>query len=92
MLFVCSDINECEDPNENECTDICINTVGGYECECSNGYSGNGRKDGNGCSRRRRSYALLLGFGMIFFSFAFCFWFLKVFYSYSFCFLSPFDF
>ena len=40
----CSDINECEFPN-NPCSDensiqLCINTIGSFNCSCGNGYSG----------------------------------------------------
>ncbi|KAI3926378.1 hypothetical protein MKX01_032566 [Papaver californicum] len=45
----CQDINECEDINNNLCTDICTNTIGSYNCYCPDGISGNGRKDGSGC-------------------------------------------
>lgn len=32
----CVDINECEDPGA--CSQICINEVGGFKCECEAGY------------------------------------------------------
>ena len=31
-----SDIDECAE-NEDNCTDICINTIGGFNCSCSTG-------------------------------------------------------
>ena len=40
-----SDIDECTAKTDN-CADVakCTNTVGGYECACNDGYSGNGVK------------------------------------------------
>ncbi|KAF2291280.1 hypothetical protein GH714_022222 [Hevea brasiliensis] len=46
----CKDVNECEIPNLNKCTNICWNTVGNYTCSCPKGYHGDGRSDGTGCS------------------------------------------
>ncbi|KAI3929091.1 hypothetical protein MKW92_028504 [Papaver armeniacum] len=46
----CKDLNECEDQNNNPCDGICINTNGSYNCTCPTGSSGDGRKDGKGCT------------------------------------------
>ncbi|RZC67441.1 hypothetical protein C5167_011124 [Papaver somniferum] len=46
----CKDVNECEDQNDNPCDGICINTNGSYNCTCPTGSSGDGRKDGKGCT------------------------------------------
>ncbi|BFG18483.1 hypothetical protein CerSpe_047570 [Prunus speciosa] len=46
----CLDINECEDPNLHDCKQNCTNTNGSYECSCWNGYLGDGKKNGEGCS------------------------------------------
>ena len=35
--FYYLDINECEDDNGG-CSQLCINTVGSYYCECNTGY------------------------------------------------------
>lgn len=51
-----SDVNECEIPSLNKCTDICLNTAGNYTCSCPKGYHGDGRKDGNGCSATTKSH------------------------------------
>ncbi|XP_021849575.2 wall-associated receptor kinase 17-like [Spinacia oleracea] len=48
----CYDINECEDPNNNPCSKICINTPGDYNCSCPFGYYGDGKKNGTGCLLR----------------------------------------
>ncbi|XWS21703.1 hypothetical protein CRYUN_Cryun30bG0077200 [Craigia yunnanensis] len=45
----CQDIDECKDPNLNNCEKICKNTKGYYTCLCPKGYQGDGRKDGKGC-------------------------------------------
>lgn len=42
-------MNECSNPITNDCTDICINTLGSFNCSCPNGYLGDGRKGGKGC-------------------------------------------
>ncbi|GLT34287.1 hypothetical protein SLA2020_088110 [Shorea laevis] len=35
----CQDIDECLDPNRNDCKDmICTNTEGSYTCSCPKGY------------------------------------------------------
>ncbi|OAY58366.1 wall-associated receptor kinase 2 [Manihot esculenta] len=51
----CKDVNECEIPSLNKCTDICLNTAGNYTCSCPKGYHGDGRKDGSGCSSTTKS-------------------------------------
>ncbi|KAI3893765.1 hypothetical protein MKX03_033282 [Papaver bracteatum] len=44
------DVNECEDKNNNPCVGNCMNTIGSYTCSCPEGMSGDGKKDGRGCS------------------------------------------
>ncbi|XP_021896378.1 putative wall-associated receptor kinase-like 16 [Carica papaya] len=44
----CQDIDECKDRSHN-CTHICTNKVGGYNCSCRKRHHGDGRKDGEGC-------------------------------------------
>ncbi|XP_064385443.1 uncharacterized protein LOC135334236 isoform X4 [Halichondria panicea] len=34
----CDDINECEEDAHN-CTDVCVNVQGGFECACNQGYT-----------------------------------------------------
>ena len=39
MLFVCiSDVNECTEDSDN-CAQNCKNTIGSYQCYCSDGYA-----------------------------------------------------
>ena len=46
-FWFASDVDECEDPELNDCTDRCTNTIGGYNCSCPWGHHGHGRgKDG----------------------------------------------
>ncbi|PWA43710.1 serine/threonine-protein kinase, active site protein [Artemisia annua] len=47
----CTNINECEQ-NIHGCIDQanCIDKEGTYMCSCKKGYSGDGRKDGTGCT------------------------------------------
>ena len=43
VIFKIPDINECNDTT-HMCSDnaTCINTAGSYECECFDGFIGNG--------------------------------------------------
>lgn len=47
----CQDIDECANPSLNDCSDICLNLPGSYNCSCpkSKNYEGDGRKGGSGC-------------------------------------------
>ena len=36
-VFIYTDINECEDSNDN-CTHVCTNTIGHFICSCRTGY------------------------------------------------------
>ncbi|XP_038066276.1 fibrillin-1-like isoform X2 [Patiria miniata] len=51
------DVNECQSESSNQCSQICINTVGSYRCECNTGYllASNGRSctDIDECSMSR---------------------------------------
>ena len=42
-IFV-SDIDECTDPSDNNCSSNanCTDTIGSYECACMIGYTGDG--------------------------------------------------
>ncbi|WRX30649.1 Serine-threonine/tyrosine-protein kinase [Theobroma cacao] len=61
----CQDIDECKDPNLNNCEKICENTKGNYTCKCPKGYHGDGRKDGEGCvAIRSRSLVVELTVGI----------------------------
>nr|XP_043613877.1 putative wall-associated receptor kinase-like 16 [Erigeron canadensis] len=46
----CKNINECERGN-HDCEHECIDTEGSYTCSCRKGYSGDGRRDGTGCTQ-----------------------------------------
>lgn len=48
-VITMSDIIECDDPRDNNCAQICINTMGSYTCDCRNGYRLN-RYDGYTCN------------------------------------------
>ncbi|XP_031375261.1 putative wall-associated receptor kinase-like 16 isoform X2 [Punica granatum] len=45
----CQDIDECANPEDNQCEKVCHNTPGNYTCSCPSGYHGDGRRDGEGC-------------------------------------------
>ncbi|KAK1398201.1 EGF-like domain-containing protein [Heracleum sosnowskyi] len=36
----CKDVDECADPNKNDCEKNCINIPGNYSCSCPHGYIG----------------------------------------------------
>ena len=40
-----ADVNECSNPETNECDSnaVCTNTEGSYVCRCLSGYQGDGR-------------------------------------------------
>lgn len=40
IYFVCvpPDINECSTSSDNDCDQLCVNTLGGYTCDCRDGY------------------------------------------------------
>ncbi|PWA89650.1 serine/threonine-protein kinase, active site protein [Artemisia annua] len=46
----CTNINECE-RGTHDCEDECVDTQGSYWCSCRKGYSGDGMKDGTGCTQ-----------------------------------------
>ncbi|EEF42063.1 wall-associated kinase, putative [Ricinus communis] len=47
-------VDECGDKDLNNCTHthLCSNTDGNYTCHCPEGYRGDGRKFGTGCTRK----------------------------------------
>ncbi|KAB5568534.1 hypothetical protein DKX38_002327 [Salix brachista] len=50
----CLDIDECTDASvKHNCSHICTNLLGNYTCSCPKGYRGDGRKNSEGCNRRR---------------------------------------
>ncbi|XP_057486998.1 putative wall-associated receptor kinase-like 16 [Actinidia eriantha] len=70
----CQDIDECADPNSNDCDDhaICTNTPGSFNCSCVKGYLGDGRKDGHGCIAKSSQFPVIkfsLGLSLGFLSF-----------------------
>ncbi|RZC66170.1 hypothetical protein C5167_009859 [Papaver somniferum] len=67
----CQDVNECEDPTNNPCEGICTNIVGSFSCACPKGSSGDGRKDGSGCTLKNREFSIIkvvIGIGVAFVS------------------------
>ncbi|KAL4575574.1 hypothetical protein LXL04_022422 [Taraxacum kok-saghyz] len=45
----CQNIDECQKGN-HDCVHICNDTPGNYTCKCRQGYSGDGWKNGTGCT------------------------------------------
>lgn len=44
ILFVSTDINECETANHTcNIHSNCLNTIGSFICECNSGYTGSGQ-------------------------------------------------
>ncbi|KAJ0979441.1 hypothetical protein J5N97_014915 [Dioscorea zingiberensis] len=82
----CHDIDECEDLESSPCVDICTNMPGSYNCSCSHGSSGDGRRDGSGCtsSSSTKTFPLVkvvlgsgLGFLFVLLSASLTYWGLK---------------
>ncbi|XP_071686944.1 wall-associated receptor kinase 2-like [Rutidosis leptorrhynchoides] len=46
----CKNIDECK-RGKHDCEHECEDTEGSYTCSCRKGYSGDGRKDGTGCTK-----------------------------------------
>ena len=38
LCYTLTDVNECSDRN-GECQQICVNTIGSFNCQCNKGYS-----------------------------------------------------
>ncbi len=64
LLFVITDVNECDDENgTHHCSQICINTPGSYHCKCKPGFVlSTNKRICNGMSIEIFKYALILGF------------------------------
>ncbi|EDV29249.1 uncharacterized protein TRIADDRAFT_51362 [Trichoplax adhaerens] len=45
--ILCSDFDECASSATNSCQQVCVNTIGGYTCDCQSGYQLNA--DGKTC-------------------------------------------
>ncbi|KAG7499158.1 collagen and calcium-binding EGF domain-containing protein 1 isoform X1 [Solea senegalensis] len=52
----CLDIDECADKNTTACSQICINSVGSYRCECEKGFFL--EEDGKTCTNGERAVHL----------------------------------
>ena len=39
IINLFSDINECEDPDLNQCSHFCVNSEGTFACSCLSGYT-----------------------------------------------------
>ncbi|KAK4478444.1 hypothetical protein RD792_013919 [Penstemon davidsonii] len=66
----CTDIDECADPNTNNCENTCTNTPGSFNCSCPHGYSGDAIKGGEGCIAPNSQFPILsvslgVGFGFL---------------------------
>eukprot|EP01018_Ginkgo_biloba_P003112 Gb_13338 [translate_table: standard] len=61
----CNDIDECKEPNLNNCSSTCKNTNGSYTCSCAKGV-GDGFRNGTGCHvRNLRSLYTFSGIGVL---------------------------
>lgn len=58
MLLQHIDIDECADRNMSACSQVCVNSVGSYRCECEKGYFL--EEDRKTCTKRERGESSLL--------------------------------
>lgn len=58
MLLHHIDIDECGDRNMSACSQLCVNSVGSYRCECEKGYFL--EEDGKTCTKGERGETSLL--------------------------------
>ncbi|KAE8647199.1 hypothetical protein Csa_019019 [Cucumis sativus] len=56
----CQDIDECEDESLNDCRFECVNTIGNYTCNCPKDSKGDGRLQGDGCTRNSKSFVQII--------------------------------
>ena len=60
------DVNECANPLDNECEQLCENTLGGYVCSCREGYNQDGQTNCTGitwlCKMPTNGWILTLRF------------------------------
>ncbi|GMP46707.1 hypothetical protein CsSME_00014758 [Camellia sinensis var. sinensis] len=63
----CKDIDECADPNLNQCVgeSKCLNTPGNYTCSCPKRYHGDGKTDGTRCTAAGPDLVLLIVIDLI---------------------------
>lgn len=57
MLLQHIDIDECADRNMSACSQVCVNSVGSYRCECEKGYFL--EEDRKTCTKRERGESSL---------------------------------
>lgn len=57
FLLFCLDVDECANPESNDCDPnaLCTNTEGSYVCRCIKGYTGDGKRC-TGITKHSNSY------------------------------------
>ncbi|CAK9313554.1 unnamed protein product [Citrullus colocynthis] len=56
----CQDIDECKDERLHDCRFECVNTIGSYTCNCPKDFKGDGRRRGEGCTRKSESFVQII--------------------------------
>lgn len=54
--MTCADVDECEDHYSAVCSQLCVNTVGSYKCDCHTGYIM--EADGHNCKIKGKTQTL----------------------------------